>query len=60
MTVANAKLLSYGLRVNEFACLTTSDFMFQYIGYKPTNLCPGLKHLGTHGYVDQSLVVTVD
>ena len=57
---ADAKFLSYRLKVNEFAYLTTSDFVSQYIGYKPNNLWSGLKHLETHGHVDQSHVDTVD
>ena len=58
--VANSKFLSYRLKVNEVACLTTSDFVSQYSGYKPNKLWSGLEHLGTHGYIDQSLVDTMD
>ena len=46
--------------VNEFASLTNSDSMSQYIEYEANNVWNGLKHVGTHEYVDQSLVDAVD
>merc|ERR1712209_129004 len=56
----NAQNLSYRLKVNEFADLTTSEFVSQYTGYKPNNVWSGLKHLGTHGYVGEPLADAVD
>merc|ERR1712136_645191 len=53
----NAQNLSYRLKVNEFADLTTSEFVSQYIVYKPNNVWSGLKHLGTHEYVGEPLAV---
>merc|ERR1712136_224941 len=47
-------------KVNEFADLTTSEFVSQYTGYKPQNVWSGLKHLGTHGYVGEPLADAVD
>ena len=42
--------------MHEFADLTTSELVSQYVGYKPNNVWSGLKHLGTHEYVGQPLV----
>merc|ERR1711991_525744 len=56
----NAQNLSYRLKVNEFADLTTSEFVSQYTGYKPQNVWSGLKHLGTHEYVGEPLADAVD
>jgi len=56
----NAQNLSYRLKVNEFADLTTSEFVSQYTGYKPNNVWSGLKHLGTHEYVGEPLADAVD
>merc|ERR1712227_541260 len=56
----NAQNLTYRLKVNEFADLTTSEFVSQYTGYKPQNVWSGLKHLGTHEYVGEPLADTVD
>merc|ERR1712064_139325 len=56
----NAQNLSYRLKVNEFADLTTSEFVSQYTGYKPSNVWSGLKHLGTHGDVGEPLADAVD
>merc|ERR1711991_17214 len=52
--------LTYRLKVNKFADLTTSEFVSQYTGYKPNNVWSGLKHLGTHGYVGEPLADAVD
>merc|ERR1712012_1371216 len=56
----NAQNLTYRLKVNEFADLTTSEFVSQYTGYKPQNVWSGLKHLGTHEYVGEPLADAVD
>ena len=41
--------------VNEFADLTTSEFVSEYTGYKPNIVWSGRKQLGTHEYVDEPL-----
>ena len=46
--------------VNEFAASTTSESVSRYTGYKHNDVWNGLKHVGTHEYVDQSLVDAVD
>merc|ERR1712065_108295 len=43
----NAQNLTYRLKVNEFADLTTSEFVSQYTGYKPQNVWGGLDHEGS-------------
>ena len=45
--------------------LTISESVSRYTGYKHNDVCPnnvwyGLKHVGTHEYVDQSLVDAMD
>ena len=47
--------LSHGMKVNEFADLTTSEFVSEYTRYKPNILWSGRKQLGTHEYVDEPL-----
>ena len=39
-----SKNLSYSLKVNEFAALTTSEFISQYNGCKSNNGWSGLEH----------------
>ena len=60
----NAQHVSYKLKVNEFASLTTrsdeTESVSQYNGHKPNNVWNGLKHVRTHEYVDQSPVDDVD
>ena len=45
-----SKNLSYSLKVNEFAALTTSESVSQYTGYNPNNVWSGLKstHVEIH------------
>ena len=43
------------LKVNEFADLTTSEFVSQYTEYKSNIVWSGRKHLGTHEYFDEPL-----
>ena len=40
---ARANVQEVRLKVSEFASLTTSEFVSQYIGYKPNNVWSGLK-----------------
>ena len=47
----NAQNLTYRLKVNELADLTTCEFASRCIGYKSTHVWCGLKYLGIHGYV---------
>ena len=47
--------LSRGMKVNEFADLTTSEFVSEYTGYKPNSVWSGREHLETHEYVDGPL-----
>ena len=47
--------LSHGMKVNEFADLTTSEFVSEYTGYKPIFCGVVVKQLGTHEYVDEPL-----
>ena len=47
--------LSRGMKVNEFADLTTSDFVSEYSEDKPNIVWGGRKHLETHEYVDEPL-----
>ena len=43
--------LSSGMKVNDFADLTTSEFVSEYTGYKPNSVWSGREHLETHEYV---------
>ena len=47
--------LSRGMKVNEFADLTTSEFVFEYTEEKPNIVWTGRTHLETHEYVDEPL-----
>ena len=47
--------LSRGMKVNEFADLTTSEFVSEYTEDKPNIVWSGRKHLETHEYVDEPL-----
>ena len=47
--------LSRGMKVNEFADLTTSEFVSEYIEYKSNIVWSGRKHLGTHEFFDEPL-----
>ena len=38
--------LSRGMKVNEFADLTTSEFVSEYTSYKPNIVWSGRKHFG--------------
>ena len=49
-----SKNLSYSLKVNEFAALTTSEFVSYYNGYKPNNVWSDLKHLRAHEHGELS------
>ena len=42
--------LSRGMKVNEFADLTTSEFVSEYAEEKPNIVWSGRKHLSTHEY----------
>ena len=56
LKVSSAHLdLSRGMKANEFADLTTSEFLSEYTGYKSNIMWSGRKHLGTHAYVDETL-----
>ena len=37
--------LSRGMKVNEFADLTTSEFVSEYTGFKPNSVWSGREHL---------------
>ena len=45
--------LSRGMKVNEFADLTISEFVSEYTEEKPNIVWSGRKHLETHEYVDE-------
>ena len=47
--------LSRGMNVNEFADLTTSEFVSEYTGEKPNILWCGRKHLEAHEYINEPL-----
>ena len=47
--------LSRGMKVNEFADLTASEFVSKYTEYKFNIVWSGRKHLGTHEYFDEPL-----
>ena len=47
--------LSRGMKVNEFADLTSSELVSEYIEDKPNIVWSGRKHLETHEYVDEPL-----
>ena len=43
------------MKVNEFAVLTTSEFVSEYSEEKPYIVWSGRKHLESHEYVDEQL-----
>ena len=45
--------LSRGMKVNEFADLTTSEFVSEFSGEKPNIVWSGRKHLETHEYINE-------
>ena len=47
--------LSRGMKVNEFADLTTSEFMSEYLEENPNFMWSGRKHLETHEYINEPL-----
>ena len=47
--------LSRGMKVNEFADLTTSEFVSEYPEENPNIVWSGRKHLETHEYINQPL-----
>ena len=47
--------LSRGVKLNEFADLTTSEFVSEYTEYESNIVWSGRKHLGTHEYFDKPL-----
>ena len=46
--MSNAQNPVYGLKVNEFAVLSTSEFCLRGTECQPNNVWSSLKHLGTH------------
>ena len=49
------KDLSRGIKVNEFADLTTSEFVSEYPEENPNIVWSGRNHLETHEYIDEPL-----
>ena len=49
------KELSRGMKVNEFADLTTSEFVSEYLEENPNIVWSGRKHLKTHEYINEPL-----
>ena len=47
--------LSRGMKLNEFADLTTSEFVSECTEYNSNIVWRGRKHLGTHEYLDKPL-----
>ena len=47
--------LSRGVKVNDFADLTTSEFVSEHTEYESNIVWSGRKHLGTHEYLDEPL-----
>ena len=47
--------LSRGMKVNEFADLTTSEFVSEYPEENPNIVWSGRKHLETHEYINEPL-----
>ena len=47
--------LSCGMKVNEFADLTTSEFVSEYPEENPNIVWSGRKHLETHEYINEPL-----
>ena len=45
--------LSRGMKVNEFADLTTSEFVSEYLEENPNFVWSGRKHLETHEYINE-------
>ena len=45
--------LSLGMKVNEFAELTTSEFVSEYTEEKPNIVWSGRKHLETHKCINE-------
>ena len=50
-----SKDLSRGMKVNEFADLTTSEFVSEYPDKNPNIVWSGQKHLETHEYINEPL-----
>ena len=50
-----SKDLSRGMKVNEFADLTTSEFVSEYPEENPNIVWSGRKHLETHEYINELL-----
>ena len=46
---------SRGMKVNEFANLTTSEFVSEYTEEKPNTVWSGRKHLEPHEYINEPL-----
>ena len=46
---------SRGMKVNEFADLTTSEFVSEYPEENPNIVWSGRKHLETHEYINEPL-----
>ena len=49
------KDLSRGMKVNEFADLTTSEFVSEYPEESPNIVWSGRKHLETHEHINEPL-----
>ena len=49
------KDLSRGMKVNEFADLTTSEFVSEYPEENPNIVWSGRKHFETHEYINEPL-----
>ena len=49
------KDLSRGMKVNEFADSTTSEFVSEYLEENPNIVWSGRKHLETHEYINEPL-----
>ena len=49
------KDLSRGMKVNEFAYLTTSEFVSEHPEENPNIVWSGRKHLETHEYINEPL-----
>ena len=47
--------LSRGMKVNEFADLTTSEFVSEYLEENPNFVWSGRKHLETREYINESV-----
>ena len=49
------KDLSRGMKVNEVADLTNSEFVYEYLEENPNIVWSGRKHLETHEYINEPL-----